>query len=60
MNRKVWLFKKPFRSIVIKYFNYRIDGGIETAEYIDKNGFFIGNHHYDVRQQITEISKLLQ
>ena len=45
---------------VIKYFNYRIDGGIETAEYIDKNGFFIGNHHYDVRQQITEISKLLQ
>ena len=45
---------------VIKYFDYRIDGEIETAEYIDKNGFFIGNHHYDVKQQITEISKLLQ
>jgi len=45
---------------VIKYFDYRIDGEIETAEYIDKNGFFIGNHHYDVKEKITEISKLLQ
>jgi len=45
---------------VIKYFDYRIDGGIESAEYIDENGFFIGNHHYEVKKQITDISKLLQ
>ena len=45
---------------VIKYFDYRVDGEIEATDYIDKNGFYIGNHHFDIKPQLTEISKILQ
>jgi CDP-6-deoxy-D-xylo-4-hexulose-3-dehydrase len=25
---------------------------MKNADYIDKNGFFVGNHHFDIRDKI--------
>ena len=37
---------------VLGYFDYEIAGEIEAAEYIDKNGLFVGNHQVDIRSNI--------
>ena len=34
------------KNEVIKFFDYEIHGDLKNAEYLDKNGLFIGNHHY--------------
>lgn len=47
------------RNEVIKFFDYEVAGEIQAAEYIDKNGFFIGNHQFDIKDKIKEIAKLL-
>ena len=48
------------RHEVIKYFDHRIEGETEAAEYLDKKGLYIGNHHFDIRKQLVEISKILK
>ena len=45
---------------VIKYFDYEIHENIDNAEKLDKNGFFVGNHHYKMENQIDLLSKLLK
>lgn len=40
------------KNEVLKWFDYSIHGRLDNAEYIDKNGFFVGNHHYDLASQI--------
>jgi CDP-6-deoxy-D-xylo-4-hexulose-3-dehydrase len=40
------------KNEVLKYFNYELFEEMKNAEYIDKNGFFIGNHHFDIRDKI--------
>ena len=37
---------------VIKYFDYEIFNLLTNAEKVHNNGFFIGNHHYDIKEQI--------
>jgi dTDP-4-amino-4,6-dideoxygalactose transaminase len=37
---------------VLKYFDYELSGSFENAEYIDKNGLFIGNHHVDITKEL--------
>lgn len=32
----------------IKYYDYSVYGSLKNSENIDKNGLFIGNHHYDI------------
>jgi len=34
------------KNEVIKFFDYEIHGSLKNAEHLDKNGLFIGNHHY--------------
>ena len=51
---------KEFFKKEIKYFDYRIEGKTEAAEYLDKKGLYIGNHHFDIRKQLAEISKILK
>jgi CDP-6-deoxy-D-xylo-4-hexulose-3-dehydrase len=48
------------KNPVIKYFDYSIHGELINAEKIDKNGFFIGNHHYDLEKQIEYFALLLE
>ena len=40
------------KNPVIKYFDYEIHDTLNNAEILDKNGFFIGNHHYDMTKEI--------
>jgi CDP-6-deoxy-D-xylo-4-hexulose-3-dehydrase len=40
------------KNEVLKYFDYEIFGEMKNADYIDKNGFFVGNHHFNISDKI--------
>lgn len=40
------------KNPVIKHMNTEISGNLRTADYIDKNGLFIGNSHVDLTNEI--------
>ena len=40
------------KNEVLKFFDYSIHGDLNNADYIDKHGLFVGNHHYSVEQSI--------
>ena len=45
-------------SRLIKFFDYEIHGDLKNAEYLDKNGLFIGNHHYPILDAIDALKNL--
>ena len=45
---------------VLRYFNYEVSDTLENAEYIDSNGFFVGNHQIDLRSEIEYLFETLQ
>lgn len=47
------------KNPVLKYFNYTVSGEMKNADLIDKNGFFIGNHHYSCEYEIKRFYKNL-
>jgi len=48
------------KNPVIHYFNHEIAGELKNADWIDQNGFFVGNHHYDIAQNLHWLSKVLK
>ena len=44
---------------VLQYFDYEVAGALENAEYIDKNGLFVGNHQVDISKQIKLLHSLI-
>ncbi|MDE2258728.1 MAG: DegT/DnrJ/EryC1/StrS family aminotransferase [Betaproteobacteria bacterium] len=40
------------KNEVVKYLNTEIFGNLNNADYIDRNGLFIGNHHYSISDAI--------
>jgi CDP-6-deoxy-D-xylo-4-hexulose-3-dehydrase len=46
------------KNEVVKYFNYEIHNELKNAEHIDRNGLFIGNHHYPIPEAISALSKI--
>ena len=46
------------KNEVIKYFDYEIFGDLNNANYLDKNGLFIGNHHYPIEDKIMKLKYL--
>jgi len=48
------------KNEVIHYFDYEISGSLKHAEYLDKNGFFVGNHQVGIRDEIKFLSKILK
>jgi CDP-6-deoxy-D-xylo-4-hexulose-3-dehydrase len=46
------------KNEVIKYFDYEIHGDLKNANYIDQNGLFIGNHHYDLSDAAACLTRL--
>ena len=46
------------RNPVIRHLNHVVHQPIVTAEDIEKNGLFIGNHHYPLDQQIAYVRSL--
>jgi len=47
------------KNEALKYFNYSIGSEMTNAKNLDKNSFFIGNHHYDLSDQIKTVSEIL-
>lgn len=47
------------KNEVIKFFNHEIFGELKNAQWIDTNGLFVGNHHYDIRDRIDFLAKTL-
>ena len=45
------------KNKVIDYFDYEVQGELKNADYIDRNGLFIGNHHYPITEAIDELAK---
>ncbi|PKP45698.1 MAG: pyridoxamine 5-phosphate oxidase [Bacteroidetes bacterium HGW-Bacteroidetes-12] len=48
------------KNPVLKYYKYTISGKIVNADFIDQNGLFVGNHHYNISEEIERLYKILQ
>ena len=48
------------RKEVVKWFDYEIQGELPNADYIDKNGFFVGNHQFDIKDKLDYLKMVLQ
>lgn len=47
------------KNEVLKWFDYTIHADLKNAEYIDRAGFFVGNHHYQLIDQIDYLHSLV-
>lgn len=45
------------KNKVIKYYDYSTHGDMVNAEYVDKNGLFIGNHHYSISEAFKKLKE---
>jgi dTDP-4-amino-4,6-dideoxygalactose transaminase len=48
------------KNSVLKYFDYTVQDKITNADLIDKNGLFIGNHHYDISKEIKHLYNIIK
>jgi len=46
------------KNEVMKYFSAEIHGELRNADHLDKNGLFVGNHHYQISEAIAQLGKL--
>ena len=44
---------------VVRFFDYEIFEELKNANYIDKNGFFVGNHQVSLKEEIDYLYKVL-
>lgn len=47
------------KNEVMKWFDYTIHGELKNADDIDKNGLFVGNHHYYIKEEIIELHNII-
>lgn len=47
------------KNEVLKYFDYEIFGEMKNASYLDKNGFFVGNHQVDLTKELNYLHEIL-
>lgn len=47
------------RKEVVKWFDYEIFGTLDNADYIDKYGFFVGNHQFDIKDKLDYLKEIL-
>ena len=47
------------KNPTISYYNYSLHSSLPNAEYITDNGFFIGNHHFDLTTQLSQLESCL-
>ena len=40
------------KNKVLQFFDYELWGEMRNAEYLDKYGFFVGNHQFDIKDKI--------
>lgn len=46
------------KNEVVKYFDSEVFGSLNNAEHIDKQGLFVGNHHYSINEALLALSAL--
>lgn len=46
------------KNEVMKYFDASIHGELRNADHIDRNGLFIGNHHYPIADAIQALKSI--
>lgn len=46
------------KNEVVKYFDSEVFGSLNNAEHIDKQGLFVGNHHYPLNEALLALSAL--
>lgn len=46
------------KNEVVKYFDSEVHGQLSNAEHADKNGLFIGNHHYSIADAIEALKTI--
>jgi len=44
------------KNKVVDYFDYEVHGELKNADYIDRNGLLIGNHHYPITEALDELA----
>ena len=47
------------RNHVMKYFDYKIHKELTNAEYLHENGFFVGNSHDSIEEEIRFLAKCI-
>ncbi|MEG3222122.1 DegT/DnrJ/EryC1/StrS family aminotransferase [Vibrio gigantis] len=48
------------RNPVVEYFNYEVHGALTASDMASDCGLFIGNHHYDVTENLEQVAKLIE
>ena len=48
------------RKEVVKWFDYEIFGDLKNADFIDKKGFFVGNHQFDIKEKLDYLQDVLK
>jgi CDP-6-deoxy-D-xylo-4-hexulose-3-dehydrase len=46
------------KNEVVKYFDSEVHGTLKNAEHIDRNGLFVGNHHFPIPEALSALAKL--
>ena len=47
------------RKEVVKWFDYEIQCELPNSDYVDKYGFFVGNHQFDIKDKIDYLKQTL-
>lgn len=47
------------RKEVVRYFDHEIFGDLQNADFVEKRGFFVGNHQFDIRDKIDYLKQTL-
>jgi CDP-6-deoxy-D-xylo-4-hexulose-3-dehydrase len=48
------------KNPVIKHLNHEVRGSLKASEYIDANGFFMGNDARDLSYELTEVANIIR
>lgn len=48
------------KNPVLRFMDYSIHDTLENAEFIDLNGLFIGNHHYELNKELGYLESVLK
>jgi CDP-6-deoxy-D-xylo-4-hexulose-3-dehydrase len=46
------------KNQVLRYYDHSIHGQLINADYIDRHGLFVGNHHYPIPEAIGALANL--
>lgn len=46
------------KNEVVKYFDSEVHGSLTNADHVDRNGLFVGNHHYPIPAAFEALSEL--